>query len=424
MDLTLTNGSNTTVIRATTTRKTTPSLVLTCGATTGYISLTTDSSKATVPNCIVATKTGTTYYSQAPDANLKTIAFITPYECGWNCGTTHLCTGEARVLGVKDSSSDFCCDINVTHNITSCKWTYNDDLYYVCTQIETDTECNDNRITCVTTNCQHNHGGYLNNPVDTVCITPVIENFRGIRAQCNFSALPACFLAGSITTCYTDDRCRKYKFNTPSNSGTNSLSFHICSTGNLATTCYTEPAITENTCFNLYSCCTTVYKSLDTHCHCLPVATFCSCGSVERCFNSGESLNLHWVDGSSYESIDCLPTGTVLFTNCADVPSTNWCSYSCSSWNAFPKDLVGGCGFCFDQYNNFIYNLEEENMMDSTVTYYPHGMVCFCYIPGDQSYCVKYISYHSHTFWDCMSGCVLHFASKAYGFCYLMVKCA
>src|SRR5574344_1442243 len=423
MDLTLTNGSNTTVIGATTTRKTTPSLVLTCGATTGYISLTTDSTKATTPNCIIATKSGTTYYSQAPDANLKTIAFITPYECGWSWGTTHLCTGEARILGAKDTSTDFCCNISVAHNIDSSCWAYSN-AYDILTYVETDACCPTNIVACVSPGWQHCHGGYLNNAVNTVSITPIINNFRGIRAQCNFSSLPACFLAGSLTTCYAEDSCKKYKFNTPSCSGANCLCFCICSTGNLATTCYTAP---DNSCtfgYIYYDCCTSIYKAFDTHCHCNSSVTFCSCGCVESCLNSGEELNLHWVDGTQYESIDCLPTGTVLFTNCSEVPSSSWCSYSCACWNAYPKDFVGGCGFCPNKYNNFTYRLRCANTQYDNMVYYPSGSKYAYYNPGDKSYCVKYIGAHQHYFWDCMSGCMLHFASKAYGFCYLMVKCA
>lgn len=100
-NLYITNNNTKTVMGLTPEKKTTPSLVVTCGTTTYYGSLTTDIKQATEPNKIVVTSGSTTYYTMAPAVGTKYVNFITPTECKAIEGTVmaKCCSG---IAGYKD----------------------------------------------------------------------------------------------------------------------------------------------------------------------------------------------------------------------------------------------------------------------------------------------------------------------------------
>ena len=100
-NLYITKNNTKTVMGLTPERKTTPSLVVTCGATTYYGSLTTDIKQATEPNKLVVTSGSTTYYTMAPAIGTKYVNFITPRECSAIEGTVmaKCCAG---IAGYKD----------------------------------------------------------------------------------------------------------------------------------------------------------------------------------------------------------------------------------------------------------------------------------------------------------------------------------
>ena len=106
-NLYITNNNTKTVMGLTPEKKTTPSLVVTCGTTTYYGSLTTCADWATEPNKIVVTSGSTTYYTMAPALGTKYVNFITPTECKAIDGTVmaKCCAG---IAGYKDRlRSDF-----------------------------------------------------------------------------------------------------------------------------------------------------------------------------------------------------------------------------------------------------------------------------------------------------------------------------
>lgn len=105
-NLYITNSTTTTTVGLTNERKTTPSLVVTCGNTTYYGGLTTCADWATSPNKIVVTSGATTYYTMAPAKGTKFVNFITPRECPITEGATlavccegHIGTQDTRRVG-------------------------------------------------------------------------------------------------------------------------------------------------------------------------------------------------------------------------------------------------------------------------------------------------------------------------------------
>lgn len=106
-NLYITNNNTKTVVGLTPEKKTTPSLVVTCGTTTYYGSLTTDIKQATEPNKIVVTSGSTTYYTMAPALGTKYVNFITPIECDAIDGTVmaKCCAG---IAGYNDQVSKKC----------------------------------------------------------------------------------------------------------------------------------------------------------------------------------------------------------------------------------------------------------------------------------------------------------------------------
>lgn len=80
-NLYITNNNTKTTVGLTNKKKTTPSLVVTCGNTTYYGSLTTCAAWATTPNKIVVTSGSTTYYTMSPAKGNKFVNFIIPREC-------------------------------------------------------------------------------------------------------------------------------------------------------------------------------------------------------------------------------------------------------------------------------------------------------------------------------------------------------
>lgn len=80
-NLYITNNNTKTTVGLSNERKTAPSLVVTCGNTTYYGSLTTCAAWATTPNKIVVTSGSTTYYTMSPAKGNKFVNFIIPREC-------------------------------------------------------------------------------------------------------------------------------------------------------------------------------------------------------------------------------------------------------------------------------------------------------------------------------------------------------
>ena len=80
-NLYITKNNTKTTMGLTLEKKTTPSLVVTCGNTTYYGSLTTCAAWATTPNKIVVTSGATTYYTMSPSKGNKFVNFIIPREC-------------------------------------------------------------------------------------------------------------------------------------------------------------------------------------------------------------------------------------------------------------------------------------------------------------------------------------------------------
>lgn len=106
-NLYITNNNTSTTVGLTEYRKTTPSLVVTCGTTTYYGSLTTCADWATEPNKIVITSGSTTYYTMAPALGTKYVNFITPTECKAIEGTVmaKCCSG---IAGNEDWEGKYC----------------------------------------------------------------------------------------------------------------------------------------------------------------------------------------------------------------------------------------------------------------------------------------------------------------------------
>lgn len=101
-NLYITNNNTKTTVGLTNEKKTTPSLVVTCGNTTYYGSLTTCAAWATTPNKIVVTSGATTYYTMSPAKGNKFVNFIIPRECPSIEGT-HMAKCCVGIAGSYDS---------------------------------------------------------------------------------------------------------------------------------------------------------------------------------------------------------------------------------------------------------------------------------------------------------------------------------
>ena len=111
-NLYITNNNTKTTVGLTPEKKTTPSLVATCGNTTYYGSLTTCADWATKPNKIVVTSGSTTYYTTGPSRGIQYVNFLVPYECPTVEGTVmaQCCKGYMGYATQNDAATKYCCE--------------------------------------------------------------------------------------------------------------------------------------------------------------------------------------------------------------------------------------------------------------------------------------------------------------------------
>lgn len=208
-NLYITNNNTKTVMGLTPEKKTTPSLVVTCGTTTYYGSLTTCADWATEPNKIVVTSGSTTYYTMAPALGTKYVNFITPTECKAIDGTVmaKCCVGIAGN-----------CDFARQNNITACSFrssgAYGDvilpppcsECYAWGLYKSPDTSIRRYRLYTPKLNHTHNISPVMDDGVVYCNDIEINTRHKGVRVCTNYNVSPDYIYVGCDRSCFISGR--------------------------------------------------------------------------------------------------------------------------------------------------------------------------------------------------------------------------
>ena len=212
-NLYITNNNTKTTVGLTEYRKTTPSLVATCGNTTYYGSLTTCADWATKPNKIVVTSGSTTYYTTGPSRGIQYVNFVVPYECPTVEGTVmaQCCKGYMGYATQNDAATKYCCEKIANRGTydygstgaVSPKW----NNLNVCGKALLYTT-NDTTVSCKymqgpSFGHVHDIGVIFD---DNVCFyTPdIYTRHKGIRVCCNYFSAPKYIYGLMMPACYVE----------------------------------------------------------------------------------------------------------------------------------------------------------------------------------------------------------------------------
>ena len=190
-NLYITNNSTSTTVGLTASRKTTPSLVVTCGNTTYYGGLTTCADWATSPNKIVVTSGSTTYYTMAPAKGTKFVNFVVPTQCSQVSGTilTKCCSG---YLGRKDRAAGTltaCCKVgygSYGNNNTSASTS---NCYKILSYDSPDTTISHQSFVYPSLGHTHTTGLVFD---DNTCLYSIrfCSRHKGVKIYCNYNTAP------------------------------------------------------------------------------------------------------------------------------------------------------------------------------------------------------------------------------------------
>lgn len=288
-NLYITNNNTKTTVGLTQDRKTTPSLVATCGNTTYYGSLTTCADWATKPNKIVVTSGSTTYYTTGPSRGIQYVNFLVPYECPTVEGTVmaQCCKGYMGYATQNDAATKYCCD-KITRNGTvdygstgsvNPKWGNEN----VCGKALLYTT-NDTTISCKfmqgpSFGHTHDIGAIFD---DNVCFysPDIYTRHKGIRVCCNYFSAPKYIYGLMMPTCYREDY----------NVGYDGLKLTLCS------------PIETNVPYDYLL----VNGADDNRAHSVICMNYKACGSsCESTLNTGWETNYNFEAFSSFTSACC-----------------------------------------------------------------------------------------------------------------------
>lgn len=382
-NLYITKNNTTTTVGLTTVRKTTPSLVATCGNTTYYGSLTTCADWATSPNKIVVTTGGTTYYTTGPSRGIQYVNFVVPYECPTVEGTVmaQCCKGYMGYATQNDAETKYCCD-KVTYRGTvdygstgavDPKWGNTNvcGKALLCTVDDTTISCK--FMQGPSFGHTHDIGSIFD---DNVCFySPTIyTRHKGVKVCCNYFSAPK-YIYGLMMPSfygYEDEHwmvalCPPRQTNVPydyfyvNGGDDNRASSVICMNYKA---CGTSCSTTLNTGWET-NYCLEAFSSFTSACcsGCSRVALVC--GNYDSSSNVGHTHNLDPKEGklvacmckglpgyvvgfdmSEYNyDIDLLPSCTMLWTNCPIECFNQTC------WSY----MVGPIFFCSKSWLNTLF---------------------------------------------------------------------
>lgn len=347
-NLYITNNNTKTVMGLTPERKTTPSLVVTCGTTTYYGSLTTCADWATEPNKIVVTSGSTTYYTMAPAKGTKYVNFITPTECKAIEGTVmNVCC-----VGIAGN-----CDSTKQNNITVCEFrdtgAYGDDvLPQSCTRCyafglyeSPDTSIERYGLIIPKLNHKHSISPVMDDAVVYCRDIEINTRHKGVRVCTNYNVSPDYIYVGCDERCFKSG-CLNYDYlciNGQDNNidattfclrfclaggwGVGNTSVDIISPGEQLTyfTDWRDGDVRGAAVIGREIGCNNYYKLCHTH---YPYHNVGSGINYDWCvathtyndiYSDKLGIQLPWfgVNMKCYDNdIDKLPSGSILFTNC------------------------------------------------------------------------------------------------------------
>lgn len=333
-NLYITNSTTTTTVGLTTERKTTPSLVATCGNTTYYGGLTTCAAWATSPNKIVVTSGSTTYYTMAPAKGTKFVNFVVPTQCSQVAGTilTKCCAG---YLANYDKAAETITPVDQDgHSYYGCNKTTppTGNCFKLLSYVTSDTT--KNCYDFVYPTLDHTHDTSIVFDDNTgICNVRFCSRHKGVKIYCNYNTAPDYIYA--FYNCTTgiansgwdylyvngSDQCQSTThicatfYKTTTANGTWNTSGVTNGNGGSGTTSYTRFSS-----FAVGPCNAALLRiqgnsgAYMTHYQYIGENTL---SAVAKGCDIGFGLPIFEVNMACYDhDIDKLPTGTILMTNC------------------------------------------------------------------------------------------------------------
>lgn len=331
-NLYITNSTTTTTVGLTNERKTTPSLVVTCGNTTYYGGLTSCAAWATSPNKIVVTSGSTTYYTMAPAKGTKFVNFVVPTQCSQVAGTilTKCCAG---YLGTYDKAAEtisfsaaggysyYGCG-NTTPSSGNC--------FKLLSYNSPDTTISHHDF--IYPPLSHTHGTSIVFDDNTgICNAKFCSRHKGVKIYCNYNTAPDYIYA--FYNCTTGIANSGWDYLYVNGTDQCQSTTHICATLYKTTTANgawnTSGVESSNsdtatyTTFSSYAsgphnaallCTEDGTGTTMTHNQYINSSTL---SAVAKGCDAGFGLPIFEVNMACYDhDIDKLPTGTILMTNC------------------------------------------------------------------------------------------------------------
>lgn len=334
-NLYITNSTTTTTVGLTNQRKTTPSLVVTCGNTTYYGGLTTCAAWATSPNKMVVTSGSTTYYTMAPAKGTKFVNFVVPTQCSQVSGTilTKCCAGYLGTCDKAASNIVMCyCGSSASYGYGNTTTSLNN-CYKLLSYVTSDTT--QNCYDFVYPALNHTHSTSIVFDDNTwICDVKFCSRHKGVKIYCNYNTAPNYIYAFCNSTTgiansgwdylYVNgtDQCQStthicaylYKTSSASTGVWNTSGVTSTSANNNTHITYSHYASGPNSAA-LYRTPNSTYGTLSmTHTQYITedrlVVVYKGC-------EPGFALPIFEVNMACYDhDIDKLPAGTILMTNC------------------------------------------------------------------------------------------------------------
>lgn len=427
-NLYITNSTTTTTVGLTNERKTTPSLVVTCGNTTYYGGLTTCADWATSPNKIVVTSGATTYYTMAPAKGTKFVNFITPRECPITEGAIRAVCCEGHI-GTQDSKKEGLVLFNKTEHGAignSTLTAANEGLVTALLENKDDTTITKTCLWAPSRGHTHDTSIVLDDSFAYCfgCCSIPKTNHKGVCVYCNYQSAPDCIYVGCMCSSTKGNVPYEYLYANGTNDNRSRSVFCMiaCCTSPMGT--WPAGNVSVN---DLYEYDGYPFNAIANG----PISSAVGCGHMERwsagepalqhshyiqpnttfalvaCYDYGIGMPWFSINMKCYDNdIDKLPRGTILFTNCPETCFDSRCWYVDGQSYFYPYRNMGwGCNrflgdcramFCYapvsynGDYARYDNDIEFKNMGMFPVTC--SGSV------GNCVYCPILNTWHSHPY--------------------------
>jgi len=426
-NLYITNNTTTTTVGLLNSRKTTPSLVVTCGNTTYYGSLTTCAAWATSPNKIVVTSGATTYYTMAPAKGTKFVNFITPRECPITEGAIRAVCCEGHI-GTQDSKKEGLATFNKkAHGAigTTTLATANEGLVTALLENKDDTTITKTCLWAPSRGHTHDTSIVFDDYFTYCfgCCSIPKTNHKGVCVYCNYQSAPDCIYVGCMCSSTKGNVPYEYLYANGTNDNRSRSVFRMiacCTSGG------TWPA--GNVSINdLYEYNGYPFNAIANG----PISSAVGCGHMEiwsagepalqhshyiipetnlmleACYDYGIGMPWFSINMKCYDNdIDKLPRGTILFTNCPAACFDSRCWYIDGQSYFYPYRNMGwGCNrFLGDDRAMFCYTPVSYNgdyaRYDNDIEFKSMGMfpaTCTGSV-GNCVYCPILTTWHYHPY--------------------------